>query len=45
MVENPVAGACEWREGRVDSGIGGAAAEQGTVGTEDNSALKGGLGW
>jgi len=37
VVENPVAGACEWREGRVDSGIG-AAAEQGTVGTEDNSA-------
>jgi len=38
VVENTVAGACEWMEGMVDSGIGGAAAEQGTVGTEDNTA-------
>ena len=38
-------GAGEEREGRVDTGIAGAAAEQGTVGTEDNTAKEGGLGW
>ena len=41
MSEHSVAGACEEREGSVGSGIGGAAAGQGTVGTEDNTAQEG----
>ena len=44
-MEHIVAGACEEREGRVDSGIGGAAAGQGIEGTEDNTGEVGVIMW